>query len=188
MIKHANLTAEEARAILEYDPSGVFAWRARRPEMFISGAHSAEWQCRNWNSRRAGKLAGTLHPGGHIIIRIFKINYKAHRLAWLIVTGEWPEVEIDHANGIGSDNRFVNLRKATHAQNGANRGAQSNNTSGFKGVDYHKQTNKWRARIKVNGIDFHLGLYDNKEDAAIVYKKAAIDHCGEFARSSQIGG
>ena len=177
------LTAEYVRSILDYNPeTGEFRWKDRTPEMFASGNRPVGWRCRNLNSKWAGKIAGTLHPGGHIIIRIFKINYKAHRLAWVYMTGAWPNDEVDHINRIGSDNKFANLREANHAQNMANRIAQSNNTSGFKGIDWHRQTGKWRARIMVNGAAFHLGLFESKDSASSAYEIAAKTRCGKFAR------
>ena len=118
MAEREALTVAYVRSILDYNPeTGEFRWKKRTANMFAPGNRTAEWRCHNWNSRHADKSAGTLHPGGHVIVRIFKINYKAHRLAWLYVTGKWPENEIDHTNRIGSDNRLVNLSEATHAQN-----------------------------------------------------------------------
>jgi hypothetical protein len=180
------ITADLLRSIVHYDPeTGQFVWKERTPSLFTASARrSAEHVCANWNALRAGKMAGTLHPDGHVIIRIFRINYKAHRLAWLYMTGAWPGEEIDHRNKIGSDNRFDNLREATHPQNMANKGAQANNSSGHKGVDLHKLTGKWRARIMVEGRYMHLGLFSSKADAAAAYERAAHEHCGEFARVS----
>jgi hypothetical protein len=183
MAKRAVITAAQARAILDYNPeTGGFRWKARTPEMFPPGGRSADWQCRNWNSRWAGQPAGTLHPGGHVIIRVFGKNYKAHRLAWLLMTGEWPKEEIDHKNLAGSDNRWANLREATHHQNMANKHAQRNNTSGFKGVVRHKD--KWRAKLCVNGRHIHVGIFDTGEEAAEAYFAAASKHMGEYARGS----
>jgi hypothetical protein len=61
-------------------------------------------------------------------------GYLGHRLAWLYMVGVWPDDEIDHWNRDPSDNRFTNLRDATHAKNGFNSGKRSNNSSGRKGV------------------------------------------------------
>lgn len=82
--------------------------------------------------------------------------YKAHRLAWVWMTGAWPEFELDHINLDKADNRFANLRQATHAENGSNRIPQSNNTSGYKAVNFSVRAKLWRARAKVRGKEIHL--------------------------------
>lgn len=88
----------------------------------------------------------------------------------------------DHKDGNGLNNTRSNLRPATSQQNSSNRGVQRNNTSGFKGVYWDKQTRKWRARIMINGKSKSLGLHINSEDAARAYDAAAKRLFGEFAR------
>jgi hypothetical protein len=94
-----------------------------------------------------------------------------------------PEVKVDHRDGNGLNCQDDNLRVATQAQNQANRGAQRNNTSGFKGVTWSKQAGKWQAKIEVNGKSKHLGYFrlDQIEEAAQAYDRAAIELFGEFA-------
>ena len=89
--------------------------------------------------------------------------------------------QVDHINGNGLDNRRVNLREATHSQNQWNRGPSCRNTSGFKGVGWHKARREWRARIKVEGRDIHLGWFGSALDAARAYDEAAATYHGEFA-------
>lgn len=108
----------------------------------------------------------------------------AHRLAWLYVYGEWPDAEIDHINGNTGDNRISNLRPATRAQNGANRGRQTNNASGVKGVCWHAQSGKWRAMIRISGKSRHLGLFNDIGAAAAAYARATVNRNGEFARTA----
>ena len=87
---------------------------------------------------------------------------------------------VDHINGNGLDNRRSNLRPASRSQNGANRGAPSNNTSGFKGVTRFRL--KWMAKIQVHGRTIHLGLFATPQEAARAYDTAALEHFGEYAR------
>lgn len=89
--------------------------------------------------------------------------------------------QIDHYNGNGLDNRRANLRAATPSQNGANRGPQVNNTSGFKGVYWSVWASKWMASIRVNRKLIYLGYFDSPRDAARVYNEAALKHFGKFA-------
>ena len=119
-----------------------------------------------------GKQAGTILPRGYVQIGIDRKVFYAHRLAWAIHHGAWPKEGIDHINHIRSDNRISNLRSASQKENSRNCKPSKNNTSGFTGVFWNKQCDKWAARIKVNGKLKHLGLYDRIEDAAIARKKA----------------
>lgn len=95
-----------------------------------------------------------------------------------------PASHVDHASGDGLDNRLENLREATPTLNGANMRKPAHNTSGFKGVGYHKQTGKWRAYIKVNQRNIHLGLHETPESAHAAYAAAAEQHFGAFARTA----
>jgi hypothetical protein len=104
----------------------------------------------------------------------------AHRIAWYLMTGEWPLHPIDHANRDSLDNRWENLRKANKSLNGANKRTPANTTSGHRGV-YPTENGKWGARIKVQNKVHSLGRFDRKEDAIEAYKQAAIHHFGEFA-------
>ena len=96
------------------------------------------------------------------------------------MTGKWPENDIDHINVARGDNRFSNLREATRSENLRNRGAQKNNTSGFKGVSWQKSSRKWDARINIHGKVVHLGYFDDPEDAYQAYCQAAKELHGEF--------
>ena len=87
----------------------------------------------------------------------------------------------DHVNRNGLDNRRINLRPATYAQNGANRALLRNNTSGYKGVHWDRRGRKWRAQIKVNDRSRYLGLFTDPVDAARAYNRAAMEAFGEFA-------
>lgn len=126
------------------------------------------------------KNTGSLDKDGYLIVKINKVNYKAHRLAWLYVYGEFPNSNLDHINGIRTDNRIENLRVCSDLENARNTGLRSDNTSGYKGVSYFKETNKWRAYGSLNGKIIHLGFYNLVDDAAKAYDKFAQENYGEF--------
>jgi hypothetical protein len=119
---------------------------------------------------------------GYIQIGIEGKYYLAHRLAWLYVYGFMPENEIDHIHGLTTDNRISELREATHQQNLFNQKMHSRNTSGFKGVSWHKTKNKFRARIEVFGKEIHLGYFRDSESANIAYCNKAKELFGQFQR------
>lgn len=131
---------------------------------------------------RPGDIAGTIDTKGYVNIVIDGRRYKAHRLAWLYVHGEWPASQIDHVNMIKSDNRFENLRPATQSQNQGNTGVRKTNTSGFKGVFFKKSHSKWCALAHRNGSRWHIGYFRTPEEAHSAYVAASAELYGEFAR------
>lgn len=140
----------------------------------------------NSGGRLSGTKAGNLSDGGYIRISVFNKSYRAHRLAWLYMTGEMPSMHIDHINGVRHDNRFSNLRVASNAQNMHNIGKYENNTSGYKGVSWHKAAQKWCAQIKVNGKRIYLGIYESAELAHKAYQDFALKVHGEFYRGETV--
>lgn len=109
---------------------------------------------------------------GYVIVSINRRTYSAHRLAWLYVHGRLPKEQIDHINRIKDDNRLVNLREATNAQNAQNRDLYSTNSSGYVGVSFNKKSQKYEAYITLNGKRYRLGHHELAEDAANAYKQA----------------
>jgi len=93
----------------------------------------------------------------------------------------FPKEVVDHVNRNGLDNRKNNLRASTFAQNTRNERKRENNRSGFRGVNWHKSSGKWMARICVDYKRIHLGSFDDPREAAKAYDKAAKKHFGEFA-------
>ena len=138
------------------------------------------WLVSNSPSVKIGDIAGTKRPDGYMSIQINCKRYLSHRLAWLYVYGEIPLKYIDHINTIKDANWILNLREATRSENHFNRGAYKNNTSGFKGVAFHKETNKWVAQAWLNGKKHYLGLFPTPELASEAYQAFAIKHHGEF--------
>lgn len=121
----------------------------------------------------AGARADKKSRGGYLAIKFKGKTYLAHRMAWFYMTGKMPENLIDHINMVRNDNRFCNIREATHSENHQNiKTPPSTNKSGFLGVSLHRQTNKWRSQIKLESKVKHLGLFNTKEDAHEAYLKA----------------
>lgn len=145
---------EAVRSKLHYAPAtGVFTWRVSHGRAKI------------------GAQAGYLDHYGRRCIGVLGREYKAHRLAWLLHTGDWPTCDIDHINGDKDDNRLENLRAVPHATNIENvRKPFAGNRSGFLGVSAHKA--RFRATISVGNRQRHLGTYDTPREAHEAYLKA----------------
>jgi len=170
------LTAEIARELLTYSPdTGKLFWK-ERPVKYFKNPNYAK----SWNTRWAGKEALTAinrKKSGQISRldgKLLNKDYYTHRIAWLIYYGEWPKNQIDHINQDPTDNRIENLRDVTQAENQKNRTLYNNNTTGYLGVSKHH--GKYRARIRINNIDKHLGYYDTAEEAAAVRAVASINY------------
>lgn len=131
-----------------------------------------------WDGRYAGQIAGYRLPYVTTQIRLDNVSYAAHRIIWKWMTGDDPPEEIDHRNLDRSDNRWANLRAATHKQNGRNRKVQGNSRVGVRGVC--KVNGRFFARIKVDGKRFYLGCYATAYEAHAAYCKAAKKLHGEF--------
>lgn len=153
------VTFEQVCRLFRYDPhTGKLFWRVKVAQCIHVGDES-----------------GSIHKATKY--RKIKINHdshQAHRIIWLIVYGSFPDFDIDHINGIRSDNRLINLRAVTRSENCRNRGMQSNNTSGIMGVSWCKRSNQWLASIYVNGTNKHIGYFDDLELAALSRKNAEI--------------
>lgn len=158
------ISQEELKRRLNYDAeTGVFTWLNH-----------------NGGRIKSGDIAGGIDGKGYAHIRINNKRPKAHRLAWLYMTGSFPYKQIDHINGIKTDNRFCNLRLATQSENKINTPLYKNNSSGFKGVYFHKASGKWNVQIRLNGKNKNLGYFDSPEVASNIYISCAKLHHGEF--------
>jgi hypothetical protein len=158
-MKGWKISHEHLKSVLNYDPqTGVFTWKVNAGR---------------WGRIPAGTITGNVSKGhGYAQINISGKVFRAHILAWLYMTGEYPKIEIDHINRVRHDNRFANLRESNPKQNTKNKGAYVNNTSGFAGVTWHKRLEKWQARIGGDCVRRHLGYYENKDDASAAYAAA----------------
>lgn len=159
------LTQDYLKELLQYDPlTGVFTWRVYRGP-----------------NAKVGETAGCVDKDGYRKIKINFRSYWEHRLAFLYMSGTHPNATVDHINGNRSDNRFENLREATHSQNNANKGASRSNKIGLKGV--FRQGNRYLAQICINNKRMRLGSFKTAESAHEAYCAAAEKHFGDFART-----
>lgn len=133
-------------------------------------------------SWRNGRRAGFLRKDGYRYVWFKRKRWLVHRVAWALHVGAWPDRPIDHANMNRSDNRIVNLRLASVAENNRNRPKQSNNSSGYKGVTFNKAAGKYQARIMANLTMHYLGYFDDPKDAYDAYCSASKRLHGDFAR------
>lgn len=117
----------------------------------------------------------TINAHGYRVGGIFGKTYAAHRVIWVLVYGEWPS-NIDHINGVKTDNRIENLRDVPQKQNARNCAISKNNKSGVMGVYWQKNRQTWNACIKVSSKTIHLGAFLDKADAVAARKLAEIEH------------
>ena len=163
--KEEKPTQEWLKQILNYDPeTGLFVWKVGKGPV----------------KDRIGTVAGCVHENHsgkkYIRIHIDGKQYSAHRLAWLYMTGKYPEDQVDHEDGNGENNRFSNLCEATNASNAKNRRLRSDNPTGVAGVRFDKQRKRFVAFIKAEGKNKFIGRYKTLEEAAKARKEAQIKY------------
>lgn len=150
------LTQKKLKQKLAYSPeSGAFVWSVKPNQ-----------------TTGKGDIAGGCDDDGYIVIGLNYKVYKAHRLAWLYCYGYMPEYDIDHIDRNPSNNRIKNLREVSQQCNRRNTGNPENNTSGVKGVCFHKSRQKWRPKIASFGKEYHLGYYSDFTEA-VAHRLAA---------------
>jgi hypothetical protein len=157
------LTFERVNELFSYDPDTGALTRKKN----------------HWKAKK-GDMVGS-NNDGYLVVSIDDVVHRCHRVAWLLHTGSLPKNEIDHINGIRSDNRFENLRDATRSENAKNTKIHKTSTTGIKGVTWDKPSKKWRSMICCDNKLHYLGLFERVEDAMKCYEKAAIEMHGEFA-------
>ena len=163
------------RRSITYDPStGELTWSVKRPR----------------SSSKPGDKIGSLNSWGYLRFSVAGREYMVHRVCWFLHYGRWPELQIDHINGIKTDNRIANLRDVSQHLNMQNlRPGRAKTASGLLGA--HRagsRSNKpWAASIKVNGKSVWLGGFDSAADAHRAYMKAkATMHPGGVMASSGV--
>ncbi len=157
------ITKSQAREIFDYRDGNLY------------------WRIRPSNNVKMSEPAGYLRPDGYRVIKADGRNHQAHRLIWIWHYGEVPEY-IDHKDGNPRNNHIENLRLATISQNNMNCAKNTANTSGYKGVSWHKGSGKFQAHISINGRNIYLGYFTDQADAHAAYVASANKNYGEFAR------
>ncbi len=148
---------QECLKKLSYDPlTGIFKW-------LFNGTRGV----------KSGDIAGSKMTNGYIMLSVGGKKVLAHRAAWFFVYKEFPRGNIDHKNRNKSDNKIANLRNASAEQNAQNRTKNCKNTSGYKGVTWHKRDKRWQAAITIQGKVKHLGYYKESKDAYSAYVDAS---------------
>lgn len=154
------ITQTALQALLHYDPeTGAFTWKTPP------------------RGKVAGAVAGCTDTStGYVKIGIAGWHYRAHRLAFLYMTGQWPEGPVDHIDHDRSNNAWTNLRATTTQGNSQNKVLQRNNASGVTGVRWDPAKRAWAARIEVNGRRVHLGFFVDYDEAVEARKAAEVEH------------
>lgn len=152
------LSYEEVKEIFDYDP--------------VTGDIIRKGRTRY--KSQIGTIAGSANSDGYWELCFSDTETKkrhrmyAHRVAWLLIHGKWPEHQIDHINGNPSDNRLINLREVNNQENHKNMKRHKGNKSGYTGVYWNTAVNKWQAYICIDGVQTYLGVFDDVEEAAKV--------------------
>lgn len=152
------LTISRLNEVISYDQdSGIFKWKIDR-----------------YRKSKAGDIAGSISSHGYVVICIDYKTHPAHRLAWAISFGSFPDHFIDHENRIKTDNRLNNLRCVTNKQNCENMPLRIDSNSRILGVTWHKGVEKWQAQIHHNQKAISLGYYKDIFSAACARKSAEL--------------
>lgn len=157
---------DELQQIFNYQSdTGQLFWKKRPRWRF-----ETDVRYRAWNAKYAGKRAFTALCNGHLRGIYAGQHYYAHRIIWKLKTGEEPP-EIDHIDGVATNNRWSNLRAANRAINSRNQPRRKDNTSGVTGVT--ARGNRWLVQIMARGQVRHIGVYETMEEAIAARKAAA---------------
>ena len=158
MASKNDITQQELKSKLNYDVNtGVFNWI------------------------KNGKIAGYAKKDGYIFIRLPNKLYRAHKLAWLYVYGEIPNMEVDHIDNNKHNNAIQNLRLSTSTQNKYNAKLRKDSSSKVKGLHWHKKNKKWQIHIVANKEKFHLGYEKDFFEACCIVTSARNKLHKEFA-------
>lgn len=150
-----NVTADRLRELFKYDDeSGLFT-RIKRT-----------------GNTKIGSVATCKNSNGYVVMHIDGKLYGAHRLAWLYVHGQFPIDQIDHVDGVRTNNSIRNLRDSSQYENMQNVAKKATNKSGHTGVSWDSQTGRWAAQIMSHRKTIRLGRFVLLDDAVNAYKSA----------------
>lgn len=168
MDREEGLLRDRIKLFVLYNPTtGSLTWRRRKLAEFSGGVRTLN----SWNTRFYGKEIFSMSSDGYRTGMICRKSLKAHRIAWFLYYGEWPNGEIDHINGIRDDNRIVNLRDVSRSENMLNKRVHKNSKSGETGIRLTPY-GKWQVRICKDGKSFCIGSFETKHDAIIARNAA----------------
>lgn len=155
-MKKSYITQAELRELFSYNEDGSFTRLVKTGK-----------------TTHVGQIVfGSVHKDGYALLRANIVKYRAHRLVWIYHNGDIPDgLNIDHINGIRTDNRIENIRLATKAENAQNTIKKSNNSSGYMGVFWDTKSKKWRAQICHNLKVIHIGRFNCPKEAHEAYLK-----------------
>lgn len=138
----------------------------------------------NFNNKCGGKIAGTINAGGYLVVGIDQKYYLAHRIIWKMKVGMEPPAVVDHEDTEKANNRWCNLREASHGSNIHNSRLRKDNVTGVKGVYWDASHKAWCAQIALHGKQIRLGRFSDFEDARQAITEARKRLHGEFARAA----
>ena len=158
------ISAELLHSIFEYK-DGVLFWKAKKS-----------------SNTRQDFSAGSIAKRGYVSVRLCGKHYYVHRLIYMMHYGFMPEF-LDHIDGNKLNNKIENLRSATKSENNRNKKLYKNNKSGVKGVQWNEPCKKWRAVLKLDGKNKHIGLFNTIDEAEHAIKEARVKFHGEFSNN-----
>lgn len=172
------MNAEDFHTYLSYDPkTGFLTWKPRPPEWF-----PYPYSARAWNTRYAGKVAGTVGSHGYRYVSFFGSKHQAHRIILTMINGVAPPEEVDHINGCRDDNRLTNLRLVTRSQNHMNSRLSRRSSTGVKGIKKRKDCNRWEVRVRDPiSKKYVASLHATFEEAVQTVKSRRVRLHKEFA-------
>ena len=139
----------------------------------------------NRSNAKAGSVIRNVGSHGYYRVRVDGKYYLVHRILWCMRYGQWPTGDIDHIDRNPLNNCTSNLREATHQQNMCNTAMQKNNTSGHRGVSWHKAAGKWIVQLNAGGQSIYGGLHECKQAAIVKYIELQNKYHMEF--SGEVG-
>lgn len=179
-----NTPAERIRSFVDYHPlTGELYWKDVHPSLAKNDHAYAIYKGQYVGNRAFNVDAGK----GYLVGSFDGKRHMAHRVAWCLFYGGWPEDQIDHIDGDRANNVISNLRAACNGRNGHNRGMLRSNSSGYKGVSIQGRFG-WRYAIRAGGKRIQKSGFTTPRDAALAYDEKALELHGEFAKTNKMMG